>query len=377
MASVKNWIIAAVALVAVAGLVFFQFRGGKAGESAAALPRTVTIASIAYPYKGKQVFNGLTGTIIEQGWLKAELAKRGVALDYFPVPTAVGGPLINEGFAGKRIDFAAYGDFPAIIAVSGGVPLKLVVPVGRGQNAYLVVRKGLAATSIKDLVGKRIALHRGRPWELPFTKLLDANGLKLGDFKILNINPPASHAALASGDVDAVFLLSDAILLEQKGAGRIVWSTKLAPEDWKMRAELFGRADFVERYPELTQIIADAYVRAAHWSSLPENRTAVVDQAARGDTPVSVIETDYAEQRVRWQDRFSPLFDGQVKQHYRSVTDYTFGTGLVRQKVDVDDLLEPRFVTEAVRKLGLEGYWHASDAKSATAAPAKPEKAPL
>ncbi len=53
--------------------------------------------------------------------------------------------------------------------------------------------------------------------ELPFSKLLDANGLKLSDFKIVNINPSATPAALASGNVDATFLLSDGLLLEQKG----------------------------------------------------------------------------------------------------------------------------------------------------------------
>lgn len=365
--SVKNWIIAALTLVGVVGLIFFQFRGGETAAAAeGALPKTVTIASIAYPYKGKQVFNGLVGTIQEQGWLKEQLAKKGVELRFFPVPTAVGGPLINEGFAGKRIDFASYGDFPAIIAVSGGVPLKLVVPNGRGQNAYLVVRNGLAANSIADLKGKRIALHRGRPWELPFSKLLDANGLKLTDFKVVNLNPPASHAALASGDVDAVVLLSDGVLLEQKGVGRILWSTKSAPTDWKMRAELFARADFVDRYPELTQLVADAYVRAAHWSSLPANRAEVIDEAARGDTPTSVVEADYDEPRVAWRDRFSPLFDDEMVRHYRSVADYTYQQGLVRRKVDVDALLDRRFAEQALKNLGLQDYWRSTQAQALT-----------
>ncbi|WP_243395836.1 ABC transporter substrate-binding protein [Sphingomonas oleivorans] len=356
--ALKKAIIGVLALLALGGLLAYQLRGRDAAVAAdGALPKTLTIASIAYPYKGQQTYAGLTQTIIAQGWLKDRLAKKGVELVFFPVPTAVGGPLINEGFAGKRIDFASYGDFPAIIAASGGVPLKLVVPVGRGQNAYLIVRKGLAANSIADLKGKRIALHRGRPWELPFSKLLDANGLELSDFKILNINPPASRAALASGDIDAVFLLSDAILLEQKGAGRIIWSTKTAPADWKMRAELFARGDFVDRYPELTQIVADAYVRAAHWSSLPENRKAVIEEAARGDTPVSVVETDYDEPRVAWRDRFSPLFDDFMVRHYQSVADYTFAQGLVRRKVDVDALLDRRFATQALKNLGFDDYW--------------------
>ena len=251
--SIKAWAIGAVVLIAVVALAAFQFRG-----DGAATAKTVTIAGIAYPFEGRQVYNGLTGVVIRDGWLKQELAKRGVELALTPVPTAVGGPLINEGFSGKRIDFAAYGDFPAIIAISGGVPLKLVAPMGQGLHSYLVVRNGLAARSVADLKGKRIALHRGRPWELPFSKLLDANGLKQSDFKIVNINPAATPAALASGNIDAAFLLSDGLLLEQKGAGRVIWSTKQGPADWRMRAELFGRGDFVDENPELTQLVVNA-----------------------------------------------------------------------------------------------------------------------
>ena len=369
----KNWIIAAAVALAVVALVAFQLRGQGEDAAEAGIPKTLTIASIAYPDKGKHLFAGLTQTVIEQGWLKQELAKKGVALDFFPVPTAVGGPLINESFAGKRIDFAAYGDFPAIIAASGGVPLKLVTPVGPGNNSYLVVRNGLAANSIADLKGKRIALHRGRPWELPFSKLLDANGLKLSDFTIVNINPPASHAALASGDVDAVFLLSDAILLEQKKLGRIIWSTKQAPPEWRMRAELFARGDFVDLHPELTQLVVNAYVRAAHWAAQPENRTVMIAQAARGETPASVVEADYDEPGLNWRDRFSPLFTPAMVDHYRSVADYSFKRGLVRTKVDADALIDRRFADQALRNLKLEGFWQPAPAVTAPAKQATPK----
>ncbi|QAY76046.1 ABC transporter substrate-binding protein [Sphingosinicella sp. BN140058] len=354
----RSILIGALVLLVLSAAAAFQFRGaGSSAASASAAPTTLTIASIAYPHQGQQRYQGQTAIIQQQGWLETELAKRGIKLAWFPVPTAVGGPMINEGFAAKRIDFASYGDFPAIIAASGGVDLRLVVPVGRGQNVYLVARKDLPARSIADLKGKRIGLHRGRPWELPFSKLVEQNGLKLSDFRIVNINPPASHAALASGDVDAVVLLSDAYLLEQKGVGRIIWSTKQAPEDWKMRAELFGRGDFVDANPELARIVAEAYIRAAHWSSLPANRDKVIEIAARAETPRSVVEAEYAEPRVRWRDRFSPLYDQAVIGHYREVADYTYRNGLVRSKVDVDKLLDRRFAGEALRDLKLEGHW--------------------
>lgn len=354
----RSWVVGAILLLLVAGLIAFQFRGR--GSAAGGQPATVTIASIAYPYRGGQSYNGLTGVVIEQGWLKGELAKRGVALAFTPVPTAVGGPLINEGFSGKRIDFAGYGDFPAIIAVSGGVPLKLVAPVGQGQNSYLVVRNGLAAKSIRDLKGKRIALHRGRPWELPFSKLLDANGLSFADFTIVNINPSATPAALASANVDAAFLLSDGLLLEQKGAGRVIWSTKQAPADWRMRAELFGRGEFVDRHPDLTQLVVTAYVRAAAWTADEANRATVIRDASRGALPEAIIAKDYASDAIPWKERFSPIFAPGVAAHYRSVADYAHARGLVRSKVDVDALIEPRFVPRALRDLKLEGFWNAA-----------------
>lgn len=362
----KPWAIGAIALALLAGLIAFQFRG--AGGANATAPRIVNIAGIAYPFEGRQVYSGVTGVVIEQGWLKDELARRGIQLALTPVPTAVGAPLINEGFSGKRIDFASYGDFPAIIAVSGGVPLKLVVPIGQGQNSYLVVRNGLAAKSIADLKGKRIALHRGRPWELPFSKLLDANGLKQSDFTIVNINPTATPAALASGNVDAAFLLSDGLLVEQKGMGRVVWSTKQAPVDWKMRAELFARGDFVDAHPELTQLVVDAYVRAAAWSAQESNQAAVIRDAARGSMPVEIIAKDYAESGIPWRERFTPLFNPDVLGHYRSVAGYAHARGLVRTEVDADALLDDRFVRQSLRNLKLDGFW---TPKAAAAEPAK------
>ncbi|MEG3181414.1 ABC transporter substrate-binding protein [Sphingomonas sp. LT1P40] len=361
----KTILIAIGAVLILGALLVYQFRGGAGDAAAGESTKTLTIASIAYPHEGKQRYQGQTAIIQQQGWLEAELAKKGVKLNWFPVSTAVGGPVINEGFAAKRIDFASYGDFPAIIAVAGGVDLRLVVPVGRGQNAYLVVRNGIAANSIADLKGRRIALHRGRPWELPFAKLAEANGLKLSDFRILNINPPASHAALASGDVDAVFLLSDAHLLVEKKVGRIIWSTKQAPQSWKMRAELFGRGDFVDGHPELTQLVADAYVRAQAWSSDPANREAVIEITSRAESPRSVVEAELNEPRVAWKDRYSPLYDDFMVGHYRDAAAYTFDQGLVRKQVDVDKLLDRRFATKALERLKLQDQWQAAPVESA------------
>lgn len=356
-----------LAAAAAVGLLALQLSPSAepAGRDAT---RTLTIASIAYPLNGKSAYSGLSEIVIRDGWLERALAARGVKLAWFPVPTSVGGPLINESFAATRIDFASYGDLPAIIANAGGVETSIVVPSGRGQNSYLIVRNDVPARSIKDLKGKRIALHRGRPWELSFSRLIDANGLTMSDFRIFNLNPQASAAALASGDVDALFTLSDALVLEDKGVGHVIWSTKQAPADWRMRAELWGRRDFIRDNPELTQLVATAFVRAAHWSTLSENRDEVLRLSARSGTPVSVVARDLDDPRVDWRARFSPLFDAFMKDHYRYVADYSHATGIVRRRVDVDPLFEPRFVDQALKELKLEDYWRPANTDAVTGA---------
>lgn len=329
---------------------------GGAGKPASTLPQTVTIASISYPYQGKQTYNGLTQVVIEQGWLGKALADKGVKLAFFPVSTAVGGPLINESFAAKRIDFAGYGDFPALIAKSGGVDIRAITSSGPGNNAYLIVRNGLNATSIEDLKGKSLAIHRGRPWELTLAKLLDSKGLKLDDFKIYNLNPQAAYSALAAGKVDAVFTLSEAILQEDKGAGKIIWSTTQNP-DWKMRTGIFARTAFTHDHPELTQSVVNAFIKAAHWAAQPENRQAYLELASRGNNPTSVVERDLANKGGEWRDNFSPVIDRTFVSHFDDVSKYTFDNKLVQNQVATRDFVDPRFINAGLNELGLTGFW--------------------
>lgn len=321
------------------------------------LPKSVRIASITTYVDGKPLAAGAPNVVVAQGWLEAELKKRGIALEWVPVSEANVGPLINEGFAARRIDFAAYGDLPGIILNAAGIATRVVVPSGRGSDTYLVVPANSKAKSIADLKGKRIAVHRGRPWELPFVKLIDANGLSYSDFKIYNANPQTGAAALAAGAVDAVFSPSG-YQLEDKGIGRILWSSKSAPLDWKYRAELWGAEDFLKRYPAITQIVATAYVKAAYWSSLEENKETVIQRAALNGTPESVVRRQYEDANMPWRERWSPLADEFFFEHYRQTVRFALDKNLIRKPLDVDRLIETRFVAGAIKALHLENYWH-------------------
>jgi sulfonate transport system substrate-binding protein len=265
------------------------------------------------------------------------------------------GPGVNEAFAAKQVDFAAYGDFPAVIARSGGLKIKLLVPLTRGTlESYLVVPKDSTATALKDLVGKRVSVNFGRPWMLAFEHLIASDGFKPSDFQIFNLVMPDGDAAVAAHSVDAQYTLDGPQLLAS-GQAKIIWSTLNAPIDWKFTTELFGREDFIAQYPEATRRLVRAEIRAsAYYSTHPvaEYLNATPTFAAM---PRDYINTEWQQKNIR--DALSPLFDDFVTRHYEQVIDYGYANKLIRQKFTVADFLEPSFDQAALRDLGLTETW--------------------
>lgn len=323
----------------------------------AALPPAVRISTNGHIQGGQPSVVGspLVFRIIEEGWLAAELGRRGVKLEWFPVIGDTG-TITNEAFATGRIDFANYGDFPSVTLNAAGFRTNVVVPIGRGSDMFLLVPPGSTAQSIQDLRGKRISVHRGRPWDLGFQKLLVANKLTEADFRIFNLNPNAGAAALAAGKVDAHFGLQGHTLVD-KGIGRILWSTEGKPRHFKMRAELWGARSFTDAQPELTQLVATAYVKAANWAADERNRDKVVQIGTRNGTPEKVVRLGYADPTVSWADRWSPLYDDVVIDHYRDVVGFAWSRKLIRRELRAEELIEPRFAAQALKDLRLEQRW--------------------
>jgi sulfonate transport system substrate-binding protein len=326
-------------------------------SDAADVPKSLRISTFAYTDNGATTirFTPLVDRVLEEGWLESELNRRGVKLEWYPVVGDTGA-VTNEAFAGGRIDFANIGDLPSVLLNAGGVRTAVVVPNGRGSDMHLLVPNNSKVKSIRELKGKRISVHRGRPWDLGLRKLIESEGLNVRDFKIINLAPAAGAAALASGKVDAHFA-NNGYQLEESGVGKIIWTTKGKPPYFKYRAELWGTRAFMDRYPELTQIVATAFVKAAYWASQEQNREQVIRISTRNRTPESVIRSNFDDPSLNWQDRWSPLVDDAVYEHFRNVVEAAQAERLIRKPINPTELVEPRFVNAALRDLKLEGYW--------------------
>lgn len=349
MAVSRRFVLAAV-------LALSTLAAACSGGEGAAGSKVVRIVSGGATVGGKFEPGGLTGVVAEQGWLRGQLKAKGYDLQFVEMPHAIGGPMINEGFVNKTVEFAYYGDLPAVIGASAGAPVRLVAPFNTPTNTYVVVPANSPYKTVADLKGKRVALHRGRPWEAVFARLAESQGLGIDDFKVYNVNPAAGAAALAAGKVDAVVVpIADTYRLVEEGIGRVLWSTKEGPKSWGQRVELFGRGDFIDDNPEASRLVAAAFLRAGQWASRDENRDAYIARLSR-ETPERAIRAEL-EGTGPWRNRFSPLDTEGARDHYAKVIDYAAATGLISQKPAVAPLIDLSLVQAAMPLAELGEWW--------------------
>jgi sulfonate transport system substrate-binding protein len=171
---------------------------------------------------------------------------------------------------------------------------------------------------------------------------------------LLSVHAQAAEP-LSAGRVDGFFTLSDAYLLEDKKVGKIIWSSKQAPLDWKMRAELFGASDFVKQQPEITPLVVDAYLKASQWIAQEQNKDEYIKYLTQSGQPESVLLREV--QGEPWAAHVNPLIDATLRQQYRDGIAYSLKAKLIRNDITVNDLLDDRFVDQGVKDLKLQGIW--------------------
>lgn len=355
IAQAGRWGRALRGVVALSAIFFATGAGAADG-------RSVKIAVITYFSSGKIQLSGADYAVEKEGWLRQELEKQGYALEWYPVANAAVGPLTNEAFSSRAIQFANYSDLPSIIlnAAGAGVRTTVVVPGASPSDGYLLVPAGSTAKSIEDLKGKRLAIHKGRPWELTLLRLLDSRGLSYNDFQIYNINLDAAAAAVATGAVDAFFTIQP-YQLEERRVAKTIWSSKDAPLEWKQWGGLWGDRAFISAHPEVTQTVATAYVRARLWASRPENKDEIVRAGTANGTPEHIVRRTYDESAFSWKDQWSPLFSDAFHRHYEQAIAYALEKNIIRNPVKADELIDRRFVDKAIKDLQLEDYWISYD----------------
>lgn len=304
---------------------------------------------------GQKFFPGTSSLAIvhANGWLEEEFKKDGIEIQWTSFRAA--GPAVNEALANKQLDIVSLGDLAAVIGRSRGTSTRLVFANSRGSNSYLATAPGSGIKDFKDLKGKKVAVLIGTAYQRPFDLLLKDAGLGPRDVKIVNFDWPTSKAAVVSGDIDATFGGNDLLLLKDKGVGFPV-STKNRGSDYTIQSAILASDDFAAKNPEILTRVIKQLVRAAAWASDEANRDKLLALLADGSgVPVEVYRQEFDGESLKL--RASPLLDEAYVANFKGVVEDAVEQKLIRQPVNVDAWIDPRFVQEALKQLKLERNW--------------------
>lgn len=150
--------------------------------------------------------------------------------------------------ASGDIDIGYVGSSPLAAAASRELPIETFFIVGLiGESEALVARD---AASVKDLVGKKVAVPFVSTTHYSLLAALKHEGVDTKSVEILNLRPPEIAAAFERGDIDAAYVW-DPALGQIKTKGKVILDSATVAQ-WG--APTFDawivRKDFATAHPE-------------------------------------------------------------------------------------------------------------------------------
>ncbi|MBA2593210.1 MAG: ABC transporter substrate-binding protein [Pseudomonadota bacterium] len=282
------------------------------------------------------------GTLVWPGYEPLYLARdlgyfedRSVRLVEYPSNTEV-----SRAFRNRAIDGAALTLDEAISLAEGGFGLRVVLVMDISHGGDVILGRSEMRT-VRDLVGRRVAVDTGTVASYVLARALALNGLKASDLKIVHVDYSEHAAAFRAGRVDAIVnaepLRSE---LLASGASLLFDSTAIPGEIVDILAI---RSDYLEAHGANVTGLLRAWFRATDYLGRNPN-----DAAAR----MAVREQITAERflksleglRIPGHAENLKLFGGPdpaLVQTARRLMEVMLTERLLRAPTDVDALLAP------------------------------------
>lgn len=270
------------------------------------------------------------------------------------------GPAVNEALANGQLDFYSQGDLPSIVGRASGIRSKILLVGGTRRPVYLAVPTGSDITSVEQLRGKKVALQLGTNNHLAVAAVFEAHGLDWRDVTIVSLDSASANAALASNEVDGAFGDVSFLRLQEQGLVKVAYNSNSDTPGAGRIGSTFVTEAFEAEHPEIVARVAKGFTRGSHWSSVEENRDALIEVWAKSGTPESVLRQDL--EGVDLKLRHSPLLDEFTYALYRRKTEQARAFNLIRRDITIDDWIEPKYLNAAIEELGLEDFWTPHDA---------------
>ncbi|WP_238933458.1 aliphatic sulfonate ABC transporter substrate-binding protein [Brevibacillus choshinensis] len=292
---------------------------------------------------GIQGSTGILSYARDKGAFEEAFAKAGAEVRWHEFAS---GPPHFEAIASGRLDFGATGGTPVVSAQTGGVDFKAIAVTSDGKrNNAIVIPKNSPITDIKELKGKKIAVAKGSSAYNFLYMVLDRAGLKAEDVQIIHLQPDEARPALDTGAIDAWSTWEPYVTtaLVQTQAKSLVTG-----EDLHIFAPgfLIARTGFTAEHPELTVLFLKTYeeVRQYYVSHLDE----VTDEFVK----TKKLEREIVSKVLQNSSPIlSPITPEFAKAHQEQA-DFLYSVGAIKKKLDTSQVLESKFVEQALKEAG-------------------------
>ena len=287
------------------------------------------------------------------GLIEKEFQKDGVKIQWNNFKGA--GPAINESYANGLVDITWLGDLPTLIGKASRLDTKLIAIGGTHDNTYLAVPPSSQAKTWADLKGKRIGFYRGTSVHLALYQIIKKYGFTEKDFRFVNVDGAVGYAALASGDLDAIFSNQSLFPVVDRGIAKIIYSSKKEPTNLQSSGYILVSSKFEQKYPETVQRIVNVLVKQAAWESEQKNREALFKLWSKSGLSYSTFVR--ANEGIDLKQHSDPVIDAAsialLKQKLKAGQDLK----LIRGNIDVDTWVEPKYVNNAIKSQNLQNLW--------------------
>jgi sulfonate transport system substrate-binding protein len=285
-------------------------------------------------------YNPLSLIIKEQGWIEETLGDS-VTVTW---TQSAGSNKANEALRASAIDVGSTAGSAALLARANGSPIRTIGIYTQPEWAAIVVPEGSDIDSVEDLRGRSVAVTKGTDPYFFLLQALEAHGVGLDEVEVQNIQHADGRVALENGSVDAWSGLDPMMAdSEINGGTHLVYRNI----DFNTYGFLNAREEFLERSPDLAQVVLDAYEKARAWAlENPEETVRILADVAAIDP--AIAEKVLLERTVIDLD---PV-PGETQRAVLEVVGPIFvESGDVSSQDAVDDaldtLFEPRFAEAA------------------------------
>ncbi|MFD1704347.1 NrtA/SsuA/CpmA family ABC transporter substrate-binding protein [Methylopila henanensis] len=280
---------------------------------------------------------GLTLIAKERGALEKSLKDQGIKVEWVgPFPNHA--PTL-QAVTGNSADFSFGGSTtPALAAIIAGSPLVFTqFLIYRPRTTAIIAKDGSGIDSVKDLVGKSVAVNRSGLGEFLLVAALEKNGIDRSKVNFVYLNPPDAAPALASGKVDAWSMWSpgvDIARVEYKAHDIFLEERDL---DFQIDFTTWlTRRQFATENADLVRAVNAAFKAEADWASANSEDA---EKIAQGTPPRygDAVRENFLKLKRRYE--IYPVTDEGFVSRLQEAADWLTERKVLPEKVKITELL--------------------------------------